>query len=226
MARERIVAGRRSKLRAVLTSYLSRRSFSAKLLAQAVLTRGAYLKRTGWLFVLFLCLSAVGAYSFFSGKEWEIRLSEEQIREKLTSSMPVRKEYLLFFRVMLDNPRVALVDGSNRIAGGLDVTLDIGLTSEKIPLGGTLDLSGGVRFDSDTGKFFLTDPVVERLNIQGVPERFTEKVNQVLTKALSEYYLNHPIYTLNAFDVKQGAAKLLLKKVVIESKQLIITLGI
>ena len=188
--------------------------------------KGVSLRKSGWLFALVLCLFAVGAYSYFSGREREIRLSEAQIREKLASRMPVRKEYLLIFEVTLDNPRVELVDGSNRIAGGLDVTLNIGLKSERAPLGGTLDLSGGVRFDSDAGKFFLTDPVIDRLNIQGVPERFTEKVNQVLTKALSEYYLNHPIYTLNAFDVKQGAAKLLLKKVAIESKQLIITLGL
>jgi hypothetical protein len=187
--------------------------------------KGVFMKKYWWILASALCLVALGAY-YFSGKEYEIRLTEEQIRAKLSERMPIRKDYLIIFEVILDNPRVSLVDGTNRIAGGLDVVLNIGLKSEKLPLGGTLDVSGGVRYEPDTGRFFLTEPVIERFAVQGVPEQYTEKVNKVLTKALGEYYSNHPIYTLSAFDLKQGAARLLLKSVVIESKQLVITLGI
>ncbi len=183
------------------------------------------MKKYWWILTIALSLVGLGVY-FFSGKEYQIRLAENQIREKLGERMPIRKDYLIIFEVILDNPRVSLVDGTNRIAGGLDVVLNIGLKSEKLQLGGTLDVSGGVRYESDAGRFFLTEPVIERFAIQGVPERYTDKVNQVLTKALGEYYSDHPIYTLNAADLKQGAARLLLKSVVVESKQLIITLGI
>lgn len=184
------------------------------------------MKKRTWVFAALLCLVLFGTYSYFVGKEYEIRISEDQIREKLNAKMPIRKDYLLILEVVLDNPRVALEDGTNRVAGGLDLVLNIGLKSEKLPLGGAIDISGQVRYEPDAGQFFLADPVIEKFAVQGIPERYTEKVNQVLTKALDEYYSSHPIYTLNALDLKQGAARLLLKHVVVESKHLIITLGI
>ncbi len=186
---------------------------------------GESMKRSAWFLSVLICLVAFGYYNYISGKEFEIHLSEEQIREKLRARMPIRKGYLLIFEVILDNPRVALLDGNNRVSGGLDVVLNITIESEKLPLGGSLDVSGGVRYEPDKGQFFLTEPVIERLAVQGIPKLYVDKVNQVIAKELNDYYSNHPIYTLSASDVKQGAARLLLKRVEVKSKHLILTLG-
>ena len=127
---------------------------------------------------------------------------------------------------MLDDPRLALIEGSDRVNAGLDVTLNININDEPLPLGGELDVSGGVRYEATDGQFFLTDPVIENLSVQGVPAKYTDRVNSVLTKAIGEYYSDRPIYTLTGSDVKTATTKLLLKDVVVEERVLIVTLGI
>ena len=176
--------------------------------------------------VLIIGVVLISAYFYFAGKEYEIRLTEQQLLEKLNDRMPIKKKYFLIFEVLLDKPRVSLTNGRDRITAGLDMTLNITMQSEKLPLGGTLDVSGGLRYENEKGRFFLTDPVIENLSVQGIPPRFRAKIDQILIKALSEYYAEHPVYTLSALDIKQGAARLVLKKVVIESNQLVVTLGI
>lgn len=114
---------------------------------------------------------------------------------------------MFIFQVTLDNPKINLKDGSNRIDAGLDIILDIQISKENLPLGGTIDVSGGVKYLSEKGAFFLTDPRIERLSVQGIPEKYTEKVNWVLTKTLDEFYSKPPVYSLKFSDLKQLAAK-------------------
>ena len=170
--------------------------------------------------------AAVGAYFYLSGKEYEFRFSEAQLQEKLAERLPIQKRYLIIFEVVLDNPRLSLVNGSDRVNAGLDVILNIHLGNEPLPLGGTIDASGGIRYDSGTGQFFLTDPVIEHLRVQGIPEQYTARANTVLTTALTEYYSDRPLYTLRASDVKQATVRLVLRDVVVQNEELVITLGI
>lgn len=173
-----------------------------------------------------LVLGAVGAYFYFEGREYSFRFTEAELQAKLAERLPVRKTYLFVFEVVLDDPRLALVEGSDRVNAGLDVTLNIKINDEPLPLGGELDVSGGVRYDGTEGQFFLTDPVIENLKVQGVPANYTDRVNTILTKAIGDYYSTRPIYTLRSTDVKKATAKLLLKSVVVNERVLIVTLGI
>ena len=177
--------------------------------------------------ILVICLVIVIAtYFYFSGKEYVFTFSENQIHEKLVTKLPLTKTYFIIFEVTLNNPRVTLVNGSDRVAAGLDVILNIRINKEPKPLGGSIDATGGIKYVAKDGTFFLTNPVINDFAIQGIPDRYTEKANQVLTKALSEYYEEHPIYELRASDVKHAVARLVLKDVIIENQQLIVTLGI
>lgn len=173
-----------------------------------------------------LVFVAVGAYLHFEGREYTFRFTESQLHDKLAERLPLRKTYLLIFQVVLDNPRLLLVDGSDRVNAGLDVTLNFRINNEPLPLGGELDVSGGIRYEESEGQFYLTDPIIEKLNVQGIPASITDRVNSVLTRALGEYYADRPINTLRKSDVKQAAARLLLKNVVVRNRELVITLGI
>lgn len=176
------------------------------------------------LIVLFL--GGVGAYVYFSGKEYEVRITEEQIRQKLNQKLPFTKKYLFTIEVTLDNPRIKLVEGTDRVKGGMDVTLNIKLNDESRPFGGSVDATSGIMFSRDQGQFFLIDPVIDNLQVQGFPDKYVERANKVLAKALAEYYRANPIYTLKQGDAKQLAAKLVLKRVFIETKELVLILGI
>ncbi|MEO0576672.1 MAG: DUF1439 domain-containing protein [Pseudomonadota bacterium] len=180
------------------------------------------------LIIAALCIALVGAgaYLYFQGARYTLQFTETELQEKLSAKLPVSRDYLFIFEVVLDNPRLRLVEGSDRVNAGMDVTLNIRIGNEPLPLGGKIDISGGVRYASEIGQFFLTDPIIEDLSVQGVPSRYTDRVDEVMTKALARFYAERPIYTLKDTDVKAKAAKLLLKKVVVRNSVLFVTLGV
>lgn len=154
-----------------------------------------------------------------------IKITERQIQEKLQQTLPLKKSYLFIFGVTLDSPRIELINGSDRINAGLDIILNVQLGSENKPLCGSVDVSGGVRYVSNDGGFYLTDPVVEQLTIRGLPKEYTQRATKVIETVLTEYYSMHPVYKLKAGDIKQVATKLVLRKVIIENQELVVTLG-
>ena len=176
--------------------------------------------------LIILAVIVGGTYCYFSGKEYVVRLTEGQIREKLEERLPLSKSYLFIIRVTLSNPRVVLENGTSRVNAGLDVLFNITINDNPKPIGGTVDVSGGVRYVAEEGQFFLVNPVIESLKVQGVAEEYTNKVNKALTLALTEYYESHPIYTLSTVDAKQVAARMILKSVIVENEELVVTLGI
>lgn len=178
------------------------------------------------LVALLVFAVAIGSgYYYFSGKNYVLRFTESQLQEKLNAKFPLTKTYLLIFNISLDNARVHLLDGAQRVAVGLDIVLDINVGKETRPLGGKLDISGSVNYLAETGQIFLTDPVIENLSLQGVPEAYIGKLNLILTKALTNYYAEHPIYTLKSTDVKQAVVKLVLKDVRVENHELVLKIG-
>ena len=176
--------------------------------------------------VLVLIALFCAAYFYLYGREFVYRLTEPQIQEALAARMPIQKTYLLIVQVTLDHPRIVLVEGSDRVKAGLDVTLNFRLGDAALPLSGLVDVSGGIRYEPNEGRFYLADPVVERLQMQGIPEKYASRVSAALTQAIADYYATRPIYTLNAVDARQAAAKMVLKSVVIEHQQVVVTLGI
>lgn len=177
--------------------------------------------------LFFVVIFAIGgAFYYYASKDYVFRFSEAQLQDKLNAKLPLTKTYLFVFQVTLDHPRVKLTNGSDRVGAGLDVLLNIRLGNEQKPLSGTLDVSGGVKYVPEQGEFFLTDPVVEHFAVQGIPDKYAEKINSIIAAALTGYFADHPIYTLQAGDTKQQAAKLVLKNVAVENQELVVTLGI
>ena len=72
----------------------------------------------------------------------------------------------------------------------------------------------------------MTEPVIERLELHGVPASYASKAKGVLTRAVAEYYSTQPIYSLEKTKAKHLAARLVLKDVVVQDGKLVITLGI
>ena len=176
--------------------------------------------------LLLLAVTCGAAYFYFHGKEYVIRIPEAEIKSKLGEHLPVTKTFLLVFQITLDNPRVQLQNHTSRINAGIDVQLNIDINHNPKPLGGSIDISGGVEYMSETGQFFLFTPTIDQLHLQGIPEKYEEKLERALGKALDEYYRTHPIYTLSRLDTKQAVARLVLKHVDIEDKELVLTIGL
>lgn len=166
-----------------------------------------------------------GAFLFLFEKDFVFRFSETDLRERVDDSLPWSERYLFIFEVTVDNPRVDLIDGSDRVAGGVDLLLNIDFGGNAVPLTGAVDVVGGVQYQSEGGEFYLIDPEIENIRIQGVPDRFSNQANAAISMALTEFYRTRPIYSLDDTDASHLAARLVLKDVVVEDEHLVVTLG-
>ena len=187
---------------------------------------GSMKAKIATLSMLMAVLIAVGAFLFLSGKEYVVRIPEEKLQSALEEKLPITKSYLLFFDVTLENPRVHLENGKDRVDAGLDVRVKINIYKNPKTVEGSVDISGDLRYSAETKQLFLTDPVIENLSVEGIPPKYTDKLQFALRKAVAGYFEIQPIYTLRTDDLKQNAARLALRKIAIEGGQLVVTLGL
>ena len=99
-------------------------------------------------------------------------------------------------------------------------------SSESKKLGGTALVTSALAYRNDTKQFFLSNPEINKLSIQGIPQQHLDKATEFATTAAREYLQEFPIYTLKATDTKTTAAKLLLKDVQVKSSEIHATLGL
>jgi len=116
-----------------------------------------------------LLVAALAGIFYLHGKTFEVRLSESELQEKLNTQLPATRSYLMIFQVTLENLRCSLRGASNRVNVSLDVKLNIRLASERQPLKGSLQVSGGIKYLAERGQIFLTDPLIEHIFIERIP---------------------------------------------------------
>lgn len=176
-----------------------------------------------WL-VLLLALLAAGAWYYFNNGALRVAITKEEILQRLNEKLPLEKTYLYVFKVTFDSPRVELLETSKRINAGLDIALEITLLNESEPLRGSIDASAGVRYASAEGAFYLEEPTIETLELDGLPEQLAERAHSVLAQGLSSYFKSQPIYQLTERQ-SHKAAKAVLQDISIEADRIILHLG-
>lgn len=176
-----------------------------------------------------LLLLAVGIWSSW-GQTYELVLSEQQLSEKLNEKFPFEKTYLFIIGLRFSNPVLSLEEASNRISFGCDIETNFKMDKpgEEVPgpLKGAARVSGSLRYEPSKASFFLDAPKVEQLDIVGLPPKWLAKANSAAGKAVSEFLQHQPLYKLKPDDVKQAAARLVLRKTLVVGKNLVVTLGI
>ena len=156
---------------------------------------------------------------------YDIKITNDEIKKKLDSRFPITKQYLFIFDITYDNPEVILQDGSAKVFVALDAELDIGLKSQSKPLAGSAGALCGIEFRPETGRLFLTDCQITKLQMVGIPDEYLEGVNKVTKLVAKELLDKYPVYTLKPTEAKSNSTKFVVKNVVIRNGVLIITVG-
>jgi len=164
---------------------------------------------------------AVGAF-FLSRRSYLILLDETQLQARLDALFPLEKDYLFVIRVVLTEPDLRLVEGSDRIDFGVRVALNVGDLSG---LAGRARLSGSLRYDPTRGAFFLDRAELEQLSVEDLPELLRERAEGAVAAVSRQYFDRYPIHRLQRNDLEQVAARLVLKDVRVVGRQLRLTLG-
>lgn len=168
----------------------------------------------------------VGLLVYFHGRRFDVVITQKQIDDALQSRFPVSKNHLLIFQVTYSNPRATLLPGTNRIEVALDAELDIKIRNEEKKLHGSIVATTGISYRGETYQFFLSDPEINKLAIQGIPQEYLDKVTPFASNLARERLEQLPVYTIKAENITTRAVKLLLKDVQVMNNEVHATLGL
>ncbi|WP_237065722.1 DUF1439 domain-containing protein [Microbulbifer guangxiensis] len=177
------------------------------------------------LCIALLLLAAVG-YLFYANREHQIRIPEARLQQRFEQRLPLTKTYLKIFDVTLENPRVQLQEETGRIGAGMDIQVELRTPNKTRQIQGTVDMTGLVRYEAGSGTFYLNEPRIERLELGNLEEPTLERVRTLIQRALEEYFSLQPLYELKPGDIRQRAARMVLRKVEVQGDELVITLGL
>lgn len=171
-------------------------------------------------------LVAGGTVWWVKGKSTDIRVTHAQIQEQLAKRFPMQRTVLLLLNWRLENPTLAFIAQRQRVEVGIDVRLNLRIEGGRSDLGGRVEVETGVRYDDARGALFLVDPLITHLTIDGLPAQHLQRATDSLHDLLTDILHQHPVYTLKPLDLKQGAARLLLREVRIEDDAVVVRLGL
>jgi len=168
------------------------------------------------LFLSLLILVTPLAFSY------TLEITEAEIQEKVSAIMPIEKTKF-FMRVKLSEPKVDLLKTGNRMALHLNVETSI---PNVVKGSGRGKVSGNLSYDESEGAFYFKDAKIDAMEIDGLPQKYADKVKKIaeaiLTKALGKY----PVYKFTDKDVKQKIAKSTLQSLEVRDEVLLVTLGL
>ena len=96
---------------------------------------------------------------------YDIRLTESQLQQELDARMPLTQQQGLF-TLVLSEPVLDLPDGEQRIR--IHTSAQV-LTSFGLQSRGQVTIDGKVRYEKSDYSFYLDDPRVLALTIEGIP---------------------------------------------------------
>ena len=141
---------------------------------------------------LALLVFGLSACDLFGPKTF--RFDEQQIQNHIAKQFP-RHWDARIITLSLDQPRVRLPKGHDRLVLDLNVTAD-GLGMHNQPLGHVV-LESGVRFSHPQQAVFLDEPSLLDIQVSGLPDSLTGTLRGALNKAITAYASNEPIYVVN-----------------------------
>ena len=145
-----------------------------------------------------------------------ITVKKSDIQQRLDAKFPVTKSKFLS-DVTLKNPRVVLEDGSDTIGLDLDVEVAVPVLGK---FTGSLRASGKISYEFEDKAFYLLEPSVEKITIDGLPEDKLEKARKPIEVVAANYLRAHPVYEFKGRNLKELTAEYVLRSVLVESGEL------
>ena len=141
-----------------------------------------------------LCAGCVG--SLFLPRE--VGFSVDELQKRLAERFPWRKTFYNLFEVELTNPLLAFDAPRGRIGSAFDIGVRLAALNRGIA--GRAALSGIPRFDGDKRAFFLGEPNVDELALNGVPRAFSDDFHRIAKTLAVDVLTETPLYALRDGD--------------------------
>lgn len=126
----------------------------------------------------------------------EVMIAREKLGELLAKRLKLDTKVLDVLHLRTGEPVVRLDPQAQRLRIELDLTLAHPFSSR--PLQGRTAISGGLAFDAATLTVMLTDPRIERLDMDTVPSALREPVSRLGAVLGEELLASYPLVQLEA----------------------------
>lgn len=148
---------------------------------------------------------------------YDMVVTEEQIQTTLNQRLPFSRQSQ-FMTLTIERADIDLQANGNRVGMVNDfiLTTTIGLQSR-----GTITAEGDVRFDDAEDSFYIDNPQVIDVEIEGIPPVYRNSVIKLAQQTLAPAISGQPVYTLND-NGQQKIAKMLLKEMNISDHQVVL----
>jgi len=177
--------------------------------------------------LLVLAAIIVGCVLFKNGRFGSdgliLTFSEEDIRERLSKKFPKTEKVLEVVPVLIEEPKVEFVDGSNRVRLSLAARIDIPFSKK---YEASTIFSGSIRYETSDKTLRLTEVEVEGISGTNIPEKFEDPLEILMTVLARNYLDDVVVHEIKPKDLTNKAARWLLKKVEVRDRTLEVTLGL
>lgn len=174
------------------------------------------MKKIICVLVMMVLMSVVGC-----GKiEKTITISKEKIQEAVNVKFPIDKNMILA-RVTMANPKVYF---ANENIGFICEYAGQAL-SKSVNI--TVDVQGKLVYNKDKGEFYLQNFEVIAYNVNSSANfEMNSEIRDGIVNILNNYMDKYPVYTLSKKDMKQRAAKRILKDIRVDGDNLLVMLSL
>lgn len=149
-----------------------------------------------------------------------VAIPASKITQSLQQQFPITQK-TQYGKVTLANPKALLQKGSDRITAGATLLFSNSLIPQQK---GSVYVSGKPVFDAKSGAVYLTQPSIEKLNLNGYQlGNFLKGANAEMVKpVIDDIFRKVPIYKLDRGSI-QGS---FVKNVRVEDGNLLVTFGL
>jgi len=153
---------------------------------------------------------------------YSLTMTQEDLQTMTEVWFPVRQPTAIG-EVELSSPRIILASGSDRIE--FAVTIRIEMPGQYIATGkGVID--GELDYSAKRGEFYLRDPRLMELTVDGLPPSYDAMVLSVINDFTQQHLPLIVVYRLDKQTITQASVLRTLKSVRIHKGQLLVDLGL
>jgi hypothetical protein len=164
-------------------------------------------------------LAGCATFPFLSG---EVRLSANELTQKMAKKFPMEKSVGGLLDITLANPRVDLSEADNRISTQFDASVKLPLTSKR--LGGSLRVSGRPDYVPESRTLYLRDARVDQIRMENMPDGLSAALAKTVSVLARDVLEDKPLHTFKAEDFTRYGAQYVPDRIIVRGDQLVLLL--
>lgn len=171
--------------------------------------------------LLFLAafLSACSSIPFVSG---EVRMSADELTQKMAKRFPMEKSVGGLLDVTLANPRVDLSENDNRITTSFQLVAKMSLGGKSLT--GNLKVSGRPEYVPETRTLFLRDARVDQLRLDNMSDGLSAALGKTVSTVARDALTDRPLHTFQPEDFTKYGIQYTPERIFVRGDHLVLAL--